>query len=730
MAGKKTGRKWGELRPENVEARQLALFLRARVDESGKTLRMLAPEVGNAESVISTYLGGKIPTRRFVTALIAATVPAQLREKRQAEAADLLAAALHPPRRPERLGGRGEAVGNLVDVATAQAQHLETYAHLTRALEQQNELRQAAANSEKLVLVLHGMIGSLQERVTRLTDQRDRLDKGTEAVERKLARALGQQHRAESELGRAREKQRQAEELAARLQEKIDRLAGELDRLRAGKGPAGRISDSAVLAAGGLAGSEDSDGDDIDAALARAEAVNDSGGLTLERISDELADEDDVAVASSRPAIVSHDTDVPGSLTARHHRANQIGEAGEAGTARDLLVDVVADCTRVLGPDDLTTLTARHHHAYWTGEAGEAGTARDLLADVVADCTRVLGPDNPGTLSARDHHAVRTGEAGETGTAWDLLADVVADCTRVLGPDDPTTLTARQHHANQTGETGNAGAARDLLADLIADRSRVLGSEHSDTLAARHHHADWVGEVGDAAVARDLLVDIVADRSRILGPNDSATLTSRHHHAYWTGEAGDASDARDLLVDVIACRSRVLGPDDPATLIARQDHANRTGEAGDAGTARSLLGDVVADYTRVLGPEHPSTLTARHGQACWTGEAGDAGIARDLLLAVVVDRSRILGQDHPDTVSARRHHAYWIAIAGTTATTGGLEPNGLTRRRWIWSPITSWQARRLARLTGVDRNAAWVKLRVTTHPEEAVLAQWVEEHRR
>ncbi|MFC4883719.1 hypothetical protein ACFPK5_00725 [Streptomyces beijiangensis] len=45
--------------------------------------------------------------------------------------------------------------------------------------------------------------------------------------------------------------------------------------------------------------------------------------------------------------------------------------------------------------------------------------------------------------------------------------------------------------------------------------------------------------------------------------------------------------------------------------------------------------------------------------------------------------------------------------------------NQLTRRRWIFSPITSWQARRLSRMTGMDHNAAWVKLRTATHPDEA-----------
>ncbi|MFF2778355.1 hypothetical protein ACFVU3_25975 [Streptomyces sp. NPDC058052] len=42
----------------------------------------------------------------------------------------------------------------------------------------------------------------------------------------------------------------------------------------------------------------------------------------------------------------------------------------------------------------------------------------------------------------------------------------------------------------------------------------------------------------------------------------------------------------------------------------------------------------------------------------------------------------------------------------------------LRRRRWIWSPITSWQARRLARVAGVAFDDAWVEIRLTTHPDE------------
>lgn len=47
--------------------------------------------------------------------------------------------------------------------------------------------------------------------------------------------------------------------------------------------------------------------------------------------------------------------------------------------------------------------------------------------------------------------------------------------------------------------------------------------------------------------------------------------------------------------------------------------------------------------------------------------------------------------------------------------------NQLRWRRWIYSPITSWQARRLSRETGIDREDAWLQVRTATHPVEAMV---------
>lgn len=109
MAGRnKGGRTWGPIRAESDEAHALAVFLRAQVDASGKTLAVLAGELYLSKTKIGEHLAGRSPDQAFVTGLIAATVPEpRLRERRQNEAARLLQAAVHPiPRQAQAPAGR------------------------------------------------------------------------------------------------------------------------------------------------------------------------------------------------------------------------------------------------------------------------------------------------------------------------------------------------------------------------------------------------------------------------------------------------------------------------------------------------------------------------------------------------------------------------------------------------------------------------------------------------
>ncbi|MFJ5812129.1 hypothetical protein [Streptomyces sp. NPDC093093] len=400
MAGsdKRKGRPWGAIRPANPAAGKLATFLRAQVEASGKTLAVLEKEIQYSTTQISSLLGGRIPSQAFVTALIEATVPAQLRERRQSDAAGLLYEAMHPPRTTPASGHRPAAAtgvgAGVLDVAAVQAQQIETYDRLTRALEQQAELRQAADNSARLVWVLLGMIHKLNDRVHSLTRERDHATREVvEGAQAKLARAQAQQAKAESELKRAEEKKQQAEALSSRLQEQITALTEELDRLRGGPAVQERLPDLVPFPQGGET-SVDPEADDIDAALARVSAVNDTDDDTVSRITTELGDTPPTLVPDNPPISEDVPNKTADQLRVEAIAAQERGDFQEGGRLFGLLATASAD---FLGPYHPDTLDARHGNAYGIGEGGDTDTARDLYAALVSDCERVLGPDHPDT---------------------------------------------------------------------------------------------------------------------------------------------------------------------------------------------------------------------------------------------------------------------------------------------------------------------------------------------
>ncbi|MGW5296188.1 DUF3710 domain-containing protein [Streptomyces bacillaris] len=305
------GRPWGPIRAENPAARKLAETLRRHVDESGKTLAVLGGEISMSKAQTGAYLAGKVPTQAFIVALIKATVRPELRVRRQDEALALREQAVRPAPRtaPDAPVVAGPGAEYAVELAAAQARQIETYDRLTRALEQRAEVERAKNNSDKLVMVLLNMIHQLDRRVASLVEERDQLlarpqSEALEDAERKLARAKEQEERARAELRRAEEKQRQAEDLEAVLQERLRRLTDELDRLRAGD-TISRLDALPGLAEedyglGKRRPSADPVGDDIDAALARASAVNDEENTALNRLSSEL-DEPVAGVVPDNP---------------------------------------------------------------------------------------------------------------------------------------------------------------------------------------------------------------------------------------------------------------------------------------------------------------------------------------------------------------------------------------------------------------------------------------------
>ncbi|MFD6632501.1 hypothetical protein ACFWEL_29755, partial [Streptomyces anulatus] len=421
------------------------------MDDSGKTLAVLGGEISMSKAQTGVYLAGKVPTQAFVVALIRGTVRHDLRQRRQEEALALRDQALRPAPRTNAgapvVAGRG--AGYAVEIAAAQARQIETYDRLTRAMEQRAEVERAKNNSDKLVMVLLNMIHQLDRRVTDLAKERDQLltrprSEALEDAERKLARAEEQEQRARAELRRAEEKQRQAEELEARVQDQLRRLTDELDRLRAGD------TTSPLEALPTLADelqeypvSADPVGDDIDAALAHASAVNDEDNTTLNRLSSEL-DEPTAGVVQDNP---SDNPTHPEPPVAVLNQALDVAENDDREQAAVLLGEALPDLTRIPVPDPSSTLDARYDHAVNVGRAGAPKRAAALLKELIPDLTHTLGPHHSDTLRTRLVHAAMVGQGGDQEQAVALFESLILGHTRALGPDHQHTLLARCGHA-------------------------------------------------------------------------------------------------------------------------------------------------------------------------------------------------------------------------------------------------------------------------------------------
>ncbi len=168
-------------------------------------------------------------------------------------------------------------------------------------------------------------------------------------------------------------------------------------------------------------------------------------------------------------------------LVRRHTEAYQLGQAGDRAQAVRLFRSLVADTTRILGPDHPYTLASRHEFARNVGDTTDRVEAIRLLRGLVADSSRLLGPDHPATLKSRHVLARTIGYTGDQQTAITMLRELVSDRIRVLGPDHPATLKSRHQLACNVAAAGHRKEALDLFRSLVEDRTRVLGADHPET---------------------------------------------------------------------------------------------------------------------------------------------------------------------------------------------------------------------------------------------------------
>ena len=221
--------------------------------------------------------------------------------------------------------------------------------------------------------------------------------------------------------------------------------------------------------------------------------------------------------------------------------------AGRLGEAIALYEQVLADRTRVLGPDHPDTLSSRNNLAYAYISVGRLADAIALYEQTDADSVRVLGPDHPDTFVSRNNLAFVYELVGRFDEAITLRRQTLDDCVRIFGEEHAETLASRSYLARAFRAAGRLDEAIPLYEEVLAERMRILGADHPDTLISRYNlaHAYW--EAGRLGKAITLFEEVLADQLRVLGPNHPYTVASRCFLARAYREAGRVDDATAVL---------------------------------------------------------------------------------------------------------------------------------------------------------------------------------------
>ncbi len=290
-------------------------------------------------------------------------------------------------------------------------------------------------------------------------------------------------------------------------------------------------------------------------------------------------------------------------------------------------------------------------------DQGRYSSAENILRNVVAVRTRVLGSEDPDTLRGRSHLDIALWRQGKYAEAEADCRELVKLEEKVLGPEQPDTLGTLNTLANILSEQGKYPEAEAQYREVIKLREKALGPEHPDTLASRNNLAVAVDNQGKYPEAEAQYREVIKLRTKVLGPEHPDTLGSHNNLAAVLDEQGKYPEAETQYRDVIKIEEKILGPEHPQTLLTRYNLANVLDEQDKHAEAETQDRELIALYEKVLGPESPDTLRTRTTLGDVLDEEGKYGEAEAQDRELIKIEERVLGGEHADTLRTRTNLA-------------------------------------------------------------------------
>ncbi|WP_327250216.1 tetratricopeptide repeat protein [Streptomyces sp. NBC_01244] len=188
-----------------------------------------------------------------------------------------------------------------------------------------------------------------------------------------------------------------------------------------------------------------------------------------------------------------------------------------------------------LGGDDPAVLRARVLSAAACLPRGRGDLAMARLKAVLADLSRVQGPEHPDTLAARCLCLQVRGELGDLPDRIAAMEELVGSLTHVLGPGHPDTVGAWYILGEWFGQDGRDDLAESAYRHVINAGGQELGLEHNLVLMARSSlvilRYEQPGRDKNAALAE--MTAVVDGMERVLGSDHPTTAATRRLLTQW-----------------------------------------------------------------------------------------------------------------------------------------------------------------------------------------------------
>ncbi len=668
-------------------------MLRAEVVRSGMTLDRLAAATHMAKSRLSTYLGGRVPSARFVAAVIDATVDPRLRERRREEAARLLFAARNPAPPPagppgatedgrpppgeRRSAGPVRVIGRL-PARAGWLQERPEYGRLREALQGRDE---AADRSGTVVLTGMGGVGksqlaALHARSTREDGEVDVVlwvaASERQAVVSAYARAAAELFGAPTE-----NEERAASVFLSALEPGAEPTdgpgplrwlvvlddvvsAGALRDLWPPDSPHGRTlvtsrsRDAALVGHGRRAVAVELFGPGRSLSYLRAAlsgAGRDEPAEELARLADDLGH---LPIALGQAAAMIVDAGI-GVAAYRDRLADRARRLADVTPWEDQLPD--GHASRLAALWDVSIEHADRQHP--VGRASAVLRLCSVLAPsgVPAAVLAARSARQYAGCDPRDIELIAAAMAGDldVGVA-ELPEQEAAAALRVLHrlhlvdhrPETPLQAVRIHRLVQRAVYDPMSASARRVLAWAAGSALLEVWPVERDTASSEAMRANTAAL--SAATGTDLI-----------SPGVHQVLFTA---GYSLGRSGQVNAALSYFTALVGTITECLGPEHERTLIARGHEARWRGESGDLLGAVEAHSDILRSLSRVLGPDHEYTLEIRNNLAGWVGRAGDPVGALEHCTTLLAASRRAHGEDHPSTLAARHNLAEWLGNAG------------------------------------------------------------------